>query len=181
MRMPLFSALAVTAVLSACGTFDSDAVEAFTSVRPLEADLGQYEVIVNLPDGIDIKPGGAALVVSATHSDTRASTSQTYVMQRRDTGEGRIVYRLSPGDVGQLEGQQALIREWAAETGGKTDGQFGINVDACQTGSGPNLNDRMSVDLVTLSSGQRRVLIPPTPVRNFVITGGDNELLLGSC
>ncbi|MEC3861783.1 hypothetical protein VK792_10845 [Mesobacterium sp. TK19101] len=173
--------LAACTLLAGCGYFDSDTIERLTNVSPLEADPGQYEVVVTLPEGLDIPRGGAVLNVTAQRPDTHASSSGRYVLQRRETTEGALLFRVAPGDLPQLKAQQALIRDWEAETGGATTGTFGVDVDACRKGDGPDLNGLMSISLIEGTGTAPRVLVPPTPVRQVVITGGDNQVILPPC
>ena len=176
----IYRALALCALVAGCGYFDSETIEALTDIRPLEDDLGQYEVIVDLPKGLGILPGGARMTVMAERSDTMARTQRTYVLQQGQASDGRLTYRLNPADLAILNAQQTLIREWEAETDGRTRGQFSMAVDACAVGAGPSLKDLMSVTLRE-RGGPARTIIPPTPVRDFVLTAGNNELMLGPC
>jgi len=172
---------AVCTLLAGCGYFDSDTIERLTNVSPLEADPGQYEVVVNLPDGLDIPRGGAVLNVTAQRPDTHASSRGRYVLQRRETSEGALLFRVDPADLPKLKAQQALIRDWEAETGGASSGTFGVDVDACRSGDGPDLNGLMSISLIDGAGSAHRVLVPPTPVGQVVITGGNNEVILPPC
>lgn len=174
-------ALLVCILVAGCGYFDSDTIRRLTNLSPLEDDPADYEVVVSLPEGLDIKAGGAKFTLAAEHVDTRALSQATYVLARREAQDGRILFRIAESDLNRLRGQQALIREWEAETDGRTQGLFGMDVDACRKGAGPDLEAPFSVALVAEPGSAPRTLVGPMPVGQMLTVVEGDRLLLDEC
>lgn len=174
-------AVLVCVLVAGCGFFDTETIQRLTNLSPLEDDPADYEVVVDLPEGLDIRPGGARFTLAAEHVDTRAVSQATYVLARRESQDGRILFRIAESDLNRLRGQQALIREWEDETNGRTQGQFGMDVDACKSGSGPDLNAPFTVSLIAEPGGAPRRLVGPTPVGQILTVVERDKLLLADC
>ncbi len=174
-------ALLACTLVAGCGFFDTDTIERLTNLSPLEDDPANYEVLVSLPEGLDIKRGGARFTLAAEHVETRARSQATYILARQEAQDGRILFRISEGDLNRLRGQQALIREWEEETNGRTQGQFGMDVDACQSGAGPDLSAPVTVSLISEPGAAPRRLVGPTPVGQMLTVVEGDKLLLESC
>jgi hypothetical protein len=171
--------MAAVLCLAGCGSFDGAAVQKLTSLSPLDVNPGQYEVLVNLPEGLDIQPQGASLRIAAQRTDTRAVSEETYVLARADTSSGTSIYKIAPEDLPRLQAQQSLIREW--ESQGQSQGQFGFDVEGCTVDNGPDLDALMSVSVKDTADNSLIPVIQPTPIRNIMLTGGNNQLILPPC
>ncbi|SPF79594.1 hypothetical protein [Pseudoprimorskyibacter insulae] len=176
-----FRFFAIAALLAGCSYISSDTVERIANISPLKADPGDYTVRATLPEGLDVQPGGAVLSVAAQRNDTHAASREIYVLQRLDAGAGTVQFRIAPDDLPRLKAQQALIADWSDALGGTGIAQFSVDVKGCRVGAGPNLDDTMSVSLISASDGSTRQIVPPTAVRNVLLTGGNDRLLLDPC
>lgn len=159
--------------LSACGAVDLSTVARLSALSPVEADPAGFAAALALPDGLDLRPGGATLRLGATRADTGQETGSTYVLERTDLdgadgvaapeGANLSLYRVAPADLDRLRAQQATIRDWKADFPGTT-GSLTIALDGCREGSGPAEDAVGAVYLRTEPDAPFLTLVRPSPL-----------------
>ncbi len=158
------SAVLLPIALSACAMTDPLTLARLAATSPLEADPAAFEVRANLPDGLALAPGTAALTLSAARE---GETEQgRFVLAQAHDGDATVL-RVATADLAAMRALQARINAWEESDPEGTEGSLGIEVLPCTTGAGPAADARFSIDLVTEPDGPARPLLRPVPVRRF--------------
>ncbi|MEL6700320.1 MAG: hypothetical protein AAFO58_01375 [Pseudomonadota bacterium] len=163
MIRPALTALALAGSLSACGFIDFETAEAVSDLSPLEADPSGVALFVDLPEGLSIQPGTAALAFGAARADTGQSDFVTYPLEELEN-EGLTGYRIAPSDLPRFRGQQMRLRIWEAEAPDATNGTFAVNAEPCTIGPGPAPQATASVMIQFQEGEALRPLIEDAPI-----------------
>ena len=139
--------------LPGCGSVVLPTVAALNAVSPLTADPAGFEVAAALPAGADVPVGGAIFTISMSREDTGEAIKQDFTLQRRQSADGRILFRVHPDDLDALRSLQTKARSWEDENPVGASGSFGISVSACQTSDMLDLDSTFSVSIRTLQDG----------------------------
>jgi hypothetical protein len=146
-------------VLQGCASVVAPTLAALGAVSPLTADPAGFEIAVDMPHGADIATNGATFALSMARSDTGETFDQEYVLQRRQSTDGRVLFRVNPADLDDIRAFQAKAITWEAEDPVASSGSFGVGVTACSTGDGPAPDARFSLAIRTEVDGSFMPLI----------------------
>ena len=165
MRNPVFLA---PLALIACASVDRAGVAQMRAFSALTADPAGLAARVDLPDGLNIPTDGATLVLAATRTDTGATRSGSFALERRVTADGRSVYVVPPADIERFRRLQDEIGAWEAADPVATEGTFSVAVAACRVGAGPAPDATVSVDIRTDPDGAFVPLVRRAPLDRVV-------------
>ena len=173
MRLTILAAL----MLSACTSIVPSTIMQLNGLSPTTADPAGFEIAVDLPDGLDIRPGTARLTFAVARSDTGAAQTGTFVLERR---EGSVTsFRVAPDDLSALRALQATARAWKAENPNATSGSLGLNVSPCKRGAGPANDARVSVAIRMEQDGAFLPLVRNGPIS--AVAEPDQIRDMGAC
>lgn len=148
----LIAAIGLALVLKGCGAVVPATLSKLDRLSPVTADPAGFEVALDLPPGLDLRPGTEVLTLSATHDRTGDRAAGQFVLQRRDlvaggpSAEGRLVfYRVDPSDVSRMRALQARIREMKADDADDVDGSLSVAFEGCRLDDRPLDGARGSV------------------------------------
>lgn len=163
-------------LLAACSSVVPETVNRLSSLSPIEADPEQIEILISLPDGIDLPAGGASLTLSAA-KDSQTTTGH-YVLSRSEVTsvedgignqtEGHLLlYRIENKDIPNLRAQQRQIRAWKAENDA-TEGSLSVSLSPCIQGEPPAEDAKGSVWIRTENDGPFLQLVKSAPIRQLL-------------
>ncbi|UWR00082.1 hypothetical protein K3729_04720 [Rhodobacteraceae bacterium S2214] len=163
--------------LQGCGTVVLSTVAALNATSPLTADPAGFEVAVDMPEGGDIAPDGATINLFMSHTVLGEDVNETYVLQRRQSADGRILFRINPRDLDMVRAFQAKARTWEANDPDASSGGFGVSVVACSVGDGPADDATFSVSIRTQVDGGFMPLIRNARVMDAIeaVEGLDDD------
>ncbi len=164
---------------SACTSLVPSTLLQLSKLSPVTSDPGGFAVLLALPEGLDILPDSAKILLTAERSDTGAASAGTYTLQRlplagRPAGlvaaEDAVLtsYRVNPADLDDFRAQQATIRAWEAENDAATSGAFRVTLEGCRIGAGPEETDKGSVYLRIEPDGNFLPLVRNAAIRNLL-------------
>ena len=140
-------------VLQGCGSVVLPTVAALNAVSPLIADPADFEIAAALPIGADVPEGGAIFTVTMSREDTGEAVERDFLLQRRQSTDGRILFRVHPNDLGEFRALQTKARTWEDENPTGASGSFGIGVTACKTSDMLDPESTFSVSIRTTQNG----------------------------
>lgn len=141
MRHLLLSSLLV---LTGCGSVVLSTVAQLNDLDPLTADPAGFAVAVDLPDGLENKPGDTSLTVQATRSSTGVELGRAYALEKSVLTDGRIVFTLPPHEADALRAMQQEAATWPRD--GSNTLAMNASFGACRTENVPVTGDpRFSV------------------------------------
>lgn len=108
---------------------------------PVNADPKFLAALIQLPNGVALKPDGALMLMSATRSDTGGTVSETYALVK---GSRDNEFVLSSADQRRFKEQQRVIREWKATLEG-VEGSFSLSLNPCLTDPNVRTSARVSI------------------------------------
>ena len=156
MRLTAWAALAL---LAACGSVDPVTMARLAALDPLAEDPAAFSVGLDLPDGLAIPPGGAALTLSARDAQGDEVRAEADLMEGAD---GR--WRVAEADLPALRETQRTIRAWKAADPDGTSGSLSLELAACRDGSGTLPTGTVSADIVTAPGAAPAPLLRRVPV-----------------
>lgn len=170
-RSVLIVPAVLAGLLAGCSSVVLPTAVQMRSVSPLDADPADYEIALDLPNGLDLQPGSEQLRLSATRSDTRAELGQTFVLERRAASngapeaDGRLAfYRVAPADLPRFRLLQADIAEMKQAAPDATKGSLSISLEGCRLGAGPTSEATGAVWIRTVREGPFLPLVRNGPV-----------------
>lgn len=178
MRSILLS-LAISAglVLQGCGAVVLPTLATLNALSPLTADPAGIEIAATLPDGADIPAGGAKFIINVARTDTGETIDETFILQRRQSSDGRLLFRINPADLDAVRAIQVKAGGWEANNSQATSGSFSIGVVACSLGDGPAADARFSVAIRSVVDGPFMPLIRNAMVSDVLEAAGGLETL----
>lgn len=149
----LILAMIAGLALQGCGSVVLSTVAALNATSPLAADPAGFEIAVDMPDGGDIAPDGASLNLFMFHTGLGEEFDETYILERRQAADGRILFRINPRDLDAIRAFQTKARDWETNDPIASSGGFGVSVVACSVGDGPADDATFSVSIRTQVDG----------------------------
>ena len=163
--MRLTSILAAIALVG-CSSIDPSALVALSKLSPLTANPDDIRAGIDLPVGVTIPPDGAVLTFAATRSDTGQADMGVFELDRLETAQGMLLFRLDPEDRAEYIRLRDLFNAWETEAPRATNGTFSIAVAACKTGSGPDPEATFSVYVATAADAPLSTLVEDAPIKD---------------
>lgn len=146
--------------LSACSSVVPSAVARLYQLTPLEADPADLAVALELPDGVQVRPGTAKIIFDARRTDIGETSKETYDLRTQtDLTSGLTVLAVDPDDYDALRAQQGLISDWEAANDEATEGSISVGFEGCKTGPGPAEDAMVSVLIRTERDGRFFALV----------------------
>lgn len=171
----LMLAMIAGLALQGCGSVVLSTVAALNGQSPLTADPEGYEIAVDMPEGGDIAPDGAAINLFMSHAVLGESVDETYILQRRQTADGRILFRINPRDLDAIRALQTKAIDWETNDPVASSGGFGVSVVACSVGDGPADDATFSVSIRTQVDGRFMPLIRNARITDAIAAVEDLE------
>ncbi|MBV2358992.1 hypothetical protein KUH32_04325 [Thalassococcus sp. CAU 1522] len=159
-RILLILALA----LQGCTAIDAVTAARLGTTDPLSADPAVYRVIAHLPEGLEIIPGSARLVLVATRDGQTAGGE--FVLDRQTSGR-QSAFSVADRDLPALRAAQAAARTWETEDPQGTSGSLSLSFGLCTVDGGPDMDVPVSAE-IAIDGGTPRPLLRPTPVRRYL-------------
>lgn len=125
-----------------CSSVNPFAMARLAQLNPMTTDPADFAARLHLPDGLQIPPDGATLVVQAERSDIGAQREARYAF----VSDGEI-WTLSDRDAADLRAVQTMVQAWKAEAPDATTGSITLQLTGCAVGAGPAPNAPVSADL----------------------------------
>ncbi|PWL35675.1 hypothetical protein [Marivita sp. XM-24bin2] len=161
--MRLTSILAALSLVG-CGSVNPGNMLALSQLSPLTADPSGIRAGIDLPVGVTIPPDGAVLTFAATRSDTGQADMGVFELERLETAQGMLLFRLAPEDRAEYIRLRDMFDAWETEAPRATNGTFSIAVAACKTGSGPDSEATFSVYVATAADAPLAVVVEDAPI-----------------
>ncbi|GLQ36372.1 hypothetical protein GCM10007939_26560 [Amylibacter marinus] len=174
-----FCTLLLAVNLAACGNVVLPTVAQLANISPLEADPAGFEVLVDLPTGVSIRPQSAVLTLSAVHEMQSKEISGAYVLEQAPSDMGLRLFRIAPADLEQIREFQSIARAWESEDPDASHGSISVNVIACALGDGPASDAVFSLSLKTRTTGEFMPLIRNASVRDILDPGATSKQPIG--
>ncbi|MEO0917319.1 MAG: hypothetical protein AAFY31_10120 [Pseudomonadota bacterium] len=160
--------LTLTFLLLGCASLDPGTARQLAGLDPLTADPQDFVVSVDLPNGIGLQPGSVVLSLQA-RSAASGQTGGEWSLDRVNTVDGLVSYRVAPGDLPDLQAVQSMAAKWEAEDPDGTDGSLSLSVGPCRL---PNvtLDKDLSVSafLTLETDGPMLPVLRDVSVRRFL-------------
>lgn len=151
LRITLLAALLLA---TACTSVPRASLQQLAAMDPMTADLSVLRIEAELPEALDVPPGGATLTISAM-PDTGDPISHTAPFTRPAAtttttrlGYHRLAFALSLQDAAALDAARKRIAALKAQ-GQKVPGSLSVSAAACVKGSLPDSPLLLSVWLDT--------------------------------
>lgn len=134
------------AALANCSTLNPVTLARLAMLDPLDADPGDFAILLDLPQGLGIPTGGAVLEMVLDNKATGERREGRFVFEQREVGPG-TVYRIAPPDLEAMRAFQATARAWKAQYGDEAEGSLSLGLSMCRTGAGPQKDATVSAQL----------------------------------
>ena len=158
------TAILATIALVGCSSVDPSALAALSKLSPLTANPDDIRAGIDLPVGVTIPPNGATLTFAATRSDTGKADKGVFELDRLETPQGMLLFRLDQEDRAEYIRLRDTFNDWETEAPRATNGTFSIAVAACKIGSGPDPDGTFSVYVATAADAPMAVLVSDAPI-----------------
>lgn len=149
----LAAAITVGLMVQGCGNVVLPTIATLNAVSPLEADPAGFEIAADMPEGTDVQTGGVLMMFDMARSDTGETVSKTYILQRRISTDGRVLFRVHPDDLASVRAFQTMAAEWKSTASQEASGSIRMSVTACQTGVEISPDATFSVSIRTVEDG----------------------------
>ncbi len=159
-----FTSIFATLALAGCASVNPGNMLALSQLSPLTADPTGIRAAVDLPMGVTIPADGAVLTFAAERSDTGQRDSGEFVLERLETAQGLLLFRLDPKDRADYILLRDKFNDWETDAPKATNGTFSIAVAACKTGSGPEPDATFSVYVATDAEAPLAAVIEDAPI-----------------
>ena len=160
-----FTSILAIAALTGCSSVNPSTMLALSQLSPLTADPGDIRALVDLPLGVTIPADGAVLTFAATRSDTGQGDAGQFILERLETTQGMLSFRLDPKDRADYIRLRETFNAWETAAPKATNGTFSIAVAACKTGAGPAPDATFSVYVATVADAPFAPVVQDAPIR----------------
>lgn len=161
-------ALIASLSLSACGSVVMTTAAMLGMTNPLEADPGNYEIAVDIPDGVDVAKDGVKFTFAAKNTVLNTDQSYVYALARRETMDGRSLFRFAETDLPEIRAFQATSKQREMDNPDANSGSISVMVSFCKIGDGPADDDTFSVAIRTKPGGRFTTLIRNARVKDAI-------------
>lgn len=158
--------LLVTLILSACSNLVPSTALRLNALSPIEADPADIAVAINLPEGLEIIPNSAQLMMAIRRSDTGEAREGVFVLER--VPAQLAVFRVATEDRDALRDLQATARHWKLENDDASNGSLSVTLAPCKMGEGPAVDASASLSIRLTEGGAFLPLIQNGPVSAVV-------------
>ena len=162
--LPLLACL----TLSACGSVVMSTAAMLGMTNPLEADPANYGIAVDIPDGVDIAKDGVKSTLAGKNTVLNTDESYVYALARRETTDGRSLFRFAETDLPEIRAFQATTKHREMENPDANSGSISVGVTFCKIGDGPADDDTFSVAIRTKPDGRFMPLIRDARVKDAI-------------
>ena len=156
----------VTLILTACSNVVPSTVMQLDALSPIEADPADVVVAINLPEGLEIAPNSARLMLAIQRSDSGEAKEGIFVLERVPAQQA--VLRIAPEDRDSLRDLQTTARQWKLENDEASNGSLSVTLSPCRVGNGPAADARASLAIRLTEDGPFLPLIRNGPVSAVV-------------
>lgn len=129
------TAFGVLVSLVGCGTLVPTTVARLAGVSPLNADPAGFEVALDLPQGVGVRPGSAILGFEAARSDTGEAFAQEFQLEMSPGTPP--TWRFAEADLAAIRQFQAQARAWESDAPAASSGSISVGLGPCLIGDGP--------------------------------------------
>jgi hypothetical protein len=156
-------------LVAGCSSLVPATVVRLAALSPMNADPGQFEVALDLPDGVGIVPGSAVLSFEARERPDAPPQVGAVVLQRLERMPP--VWRIHPSDLEDMRAFQAQALAWEMADPVAASGSLSVYLEPCRSGGGPAPDARLSILLRTEVDGPFRPLVRDARLRDFAEDG----------
>jgi len=160
--------------LSACGSVVATTAVQLANLSPLTADPANFAVRVTLPDGLDVAPGTAILLLTAQQTPDTAPVTEEYTLQRDAN-----VFRVAQADLASLRALQAKANAWETADRDASSGSLSVSLLPCRRSDELSVDARVSVAIQIEQGGIFLPLIRNAPLSSVAEQSDLNAL--GPC
>jgi hypothetical protein len=139
-------------------------------VDPLSADPGEISVVLELPPGLEVLPGGVKLALSAERPGHGSVSGAWTLDASRDPG-ARWVFRVAEEDRAELSAVQSRAQSWEEVDPEGTSGSLTLAVGGCRTVPVERLDGARASAFLRLSPEKpSRALFRDAPIADLLTT-----------
>jgi len=154
------------ATLASCTSFNPITLARLAMLDPLEVDPGNIAVSLDLPEGLGVLPGGAALEVGVSNTVSGEAQSSQFTLAQNGTDRGNV-FRIAEADLQRMRAFQTRARDWKARYGEDAEGSLSLGLEICRAGAGPARDATLSAQISLDGGGSFLPLMRPTSVETI--------------
>ena len=158
-------------LLASCASLNPITLARLAMLDPLSVDPADIAISLDLPEGLGILPGGAALEMGLANKISGETRSDQFTLAQNGTDRGDV-FRVAEADLERMRAYQARARAWKAQYGDDVEGRLSLWLDICRAGNGPASGARVSAQISLDAGGSFLPLMPPTRVEAIAARPG---------
>lgn len=167
-------------ICTACSYLNPATLARMAAMSPMTADPEGIEVVVSLPEGVEMADGAAFMHVRAERSDTGQVIEEHIDLERTLSGTN-VIWRIKQKDLDRLRRAQKTVGAWESEVPDASSGSFSVGVRQCFSGRLPAPEEEFSIALRTEKDGPLRSLMTNVPFSRLYEEVGKSEELSQVC
>jgi hypothetical protein len=148
--MRISAVLLIVLMAAGCSYVPLSSAMKLRRIDPLAADPRHIRIAVRLPDGLQVRDGGAVMEIGARRQDKNEVNLQKFVFEKSPGGpmgeaEGLApedgthveIFRVAERDIVRIQALQEKIRAWKADAPDDVKGSLSIGASGCRISALP--------------------------------------------